>query len=70
MRVDWCKNKIYDIDWYLFNWRHIFSVFDINHDGTIDFVELLLSIAATSKTGLDNELEFVFEIWIKIFLDI
>jgi hypothetical protein len=47
---------------YFCNQRHIFAVFDINHDGTIDFHELLLAIAATSKTGLDNELEFVFEL--------
>ena len=46
---------------YFCNHRHIFAVFDVNHDGNIDFQELLLAIAATSKTGLDNELEFVFE---------
>ena len=34
-----------------------FSMFDANHDGTIDFDEFLLAIAATSQGNLDDRLE-------------
>jgi Ca2+-binding EF-hand superfamily protein len=39
-----------------------FSAFDTNHDGSIDFDEFLLCIAATSQGDLDHRLEVVFDI--------
>ncbi|CAF2500798.1 unnamed protein product [Rotaria sp. Silwood2] len=38
-----------------------FSVFDINHDGTINFDEYLLAVAATSQGRTDNRLEVTFD---------
>ncbi|CAF2137610.1 unnamed protein product [Rotaria magnacalcarata] len=38
-----------------------FSMFDANHDGTIDFDEFLLAIAATSQGSLDDRLEVAFD---------
>lgn len=40
---------------------HVFAVFDKNHDGTIDFHEFLLAVAAESPSDLDGHLEYVFE---------
>lgn len=41
--------------------RYAFSTFDANNDGTIDFDEFLLAIAATSQGDLDDRLEVAFE---------
>ncbi|CAF1266243.1 unnamed protein product [Rotaria sordida] len=40
----------------------MFSVFDKNRDGTIDFSEFVLIIAMGNKEDLDSRLELVFEI--------
>lgn len=40
---------------------HIFAVFDRDHNGTIDFHEFLLAIAAGAPYDLDSHLEYVFE---------
>ena len=48
----------------LFNFvffSHVFAVFDKNHDGTIDFPEFLLAVAADSPSDLDGHLQYVFE---------
>ncbi|CAF2529611.1 unnamed protein product [Rotaria sp. Silwood2] len=37
-------------------------MFDANHDGTIDFNEYLLAVAATSQGDLDDRLEVAFDI--------
>lgn len=39
-----------------------FSAFDTNHDGSIDFDEFLLCIAAMSQADLNQRLEVVFDI--------
>ena len=38
-----------------------FSMFDQNHDGTVDFDEFLLAVAATSQGNLDDRLEVAFD---------
>jgi hypothetical protein len=45
---------------YLF-FSHVFAVFDKDHDGTIDFHEFLLAVAADSPSDLDGHLDYVFE---------
>ncbi|CAF0855373.1 unnamed protein product [Adineta steineri] len=40
---------------------HVFAVFDRDHDGTIDFYEFLLAVAAGSPGDLDSHLNYVFE---------
>lgn len=47
--------------WLHFIFRYAFSTFDANNDGTIDFDEFLLAIAATSQGDLDDRLEVAFE---------
>lgn len=44
--------------WYF---RYAFATFDANNDGSIDFDEFLLAIAATSQGDLDDRLEVAFE---------
>ncbi|CAF1367134.1 unnamed protein product [Rotaria sordida] len=39
-----------------------FSVFDANNDGTIDFNEYLLAVAAASQGDLDDRLDVAFDI--------
>ena len=39
----------------------MFSVFDKNRDGTIDFSEFALIIAMGNKEDLDSRLELVFQ---------
>ena len=41
--------------------RYAFATIDANNDGTIDFDEFLLAIAATSQGDLDDRLEVAFE---------
>jgi Ca2+-binding EF-hand superfamily protein len=43
--------------------RHAFSTFDTNNDGTIDFDEFLLAMAATNHGDLDDRLGFAFEMY-------
>jgi Ca2+-binding EF-hand superfamily protein len=43
--------------------RHAFATFDSNNDGTIDFDEFLLAIAATNQGNLDERLGFAFEMY-------
>jgi hypothetical protein len=43
--------------------RYAFATFDANNDGTIDFDEFLLAIAATSQGDLDDRLEVAFEMY-------
>ena len=38
-----------------------FAIFDKNHDGTIDFHEFVLCIAASKPRDLDSHLDYVFE---------
>ncbi len=45
----------------LFFYRYAFATFDANNDGSIDFDEFLLAIAATSQGDLDDRLEVAFE---------
>ena len=40
---------------------HVFAVFDRDHDGTIDFHEFLLAIAAGTPGDLDSHLKYVFD---------
>jgi Ca2+-binding EF-hand superfamily protein len=40
---------------------HVFAVFDRDHDGTIDFHEFLLAIAAGTPGDLDSHLKYVFQ---------
>ena len=40
---------------------HVFAVFDKDHNGTIDFHEFLLAVAAQSPTDLNGHLDYVFE---------
>jgi hypothetical protein len=40
---------------------HVFAVFDKDHDGTIDFYEFLLAVAAGSPGDLDSHLNYVFQ---------
>ncbi len=42
---------------------HVFAVFDQDHDGTIDFQEFLLAVAAGSPGDLESHLQYVFEMW-------
>jgi Ca2+-binding EF-hand superfamily protein len=39
----------------------VFAVFDNNHDGTIDFQEFLLAVAAGTPGDIDSHLDYVFE---------
>ena len=41
--------------------RYAFATFDSNNDGTIDFGEFLLAIAATSQGDLDDRLGIAFD---------
>jgi Ca2+-binding EF-hand superfamily protein len=41
--------------------RYAFDTFDTNHDGTIDFEEFLIAIAATSQGSLDERLAVAFD---------
>ena len=43
--------------------RYAFATFDANNDGTIDFDEFLLAIAATSQGNVDDRLEVAFEMY-------
>ena len=43
------------------SFSHVFAVFDRDHDGTIDFHEFLLAVAAGSPGDLDSHLRYVFE---------
>ncbi|CAF1552759.1 unnamed protein product [Adineta steineri] len=43
--------------------KYAFNTFDANNDGTIDFDEFLLAIAATSQGDLDDRLEVAFEMY-------
>lgn len=43
--------------------RHAFSTFDSNNDGTIDFDEFLVAMAATSQGDLNERLGFAFEMY-------
>ena len=45
------------------DFSHVFAVFDRDHDGTIDFTEFLLAVAAGSPGDLDSHLKYVFEMW-------
>jgi Ca2+-binding EF-hand superfamily protein len=40
----------------------MFAVFDRNHDGTVDFHEFLLAVAAGTPGDLDSHLDYVFEL--------
>lgn len=42
--------------------RHAFGTFDTNHDGSIDFDEFLISIAASSGADYDHRLAFAFSL--------
>ncbi len=46
---------------FFFFVRYAFATFDANNDGTIDFDEFLLAIAATSQGDIDDRLEVAFE---------
>ena len=41
--------------------RHAFATFDANNDGTIDFDEFILAIAASNQGNLDDRLELAFD---------
>jgi len=41
--------------------RYAFETFDANNDGTIDFDEFLLAIAATSQGDLNDRLAVAFD---------
>jgi Ca2+-binding EF-hand superfamily protein len=43
-------------------WLYAFDTFDTNNDGTIDFDEFLLSVAATSQGNLDERLSVAFDL--------
>ncbi|CAF0989772.1 unnamed protein product [Didymodactylos carnosus] len=43
--------------------KYAFNTFDQNNDGSIDFDEFLLAIAATSQGNLDERLEVAFEMY-------
>ncbi|CAF1604096.1 unnamed protein product [Rotaria magnacalcarata] len=43
--------------------KYAFSTFDANNDGTIDFDEFLLAIAATSQGDINDRLEVAFEMY-------
>ncbi|CAF3910135.1 unnamed protein product, partial [Rotaria sp. Silwood1] len=43
--------------------KYTFNRFDTNNDGTIDFQEFLLAIAATSQGSLDDRLTAVFNMY-------
>lgn len=40
---------------------HAFAVFDKDHNGTLDFHELVLTVAAGTPTDLDSRLDYVFQ---------
>ncbi len=56
------------IFYYYYYYSHVFAVFDQNHDGTIDFHEFLLAVAAGSPGDLDSHLKYVFEMWEEDYL--
>ncbi|CAF4854772.1 unnamed protein product, partial [Rotaria socialis] len=43
--------------------KYAFATFDANNDGTIDFDEFLLAIAATSQGDVNDRLEVAFEMY-------
>ncbi|CAF0888334.1 unnamed protein product [Adineta ricciae] len=43
--------------------KHAFATFDSNNDGTIDFDEFILAIAASSQGNLDDRLELAFDMY-------
>jgi hypothetical protein len=43
--------------------RQAFTTFDINNDGSIDFSEFLLAIAATSQGNIDDRLSVAFDMY-------
>ena len=46
-----------------------FATFDQNHDGTIDFREFILTIAANMTNDLDTRLKIVFETYGDLLVD-
>jgi Ca2+-binding EF-hand superfamily protein len=42
--------------------RYAFDTFDKNHDGSIDFDEFLLSMAAANTGDVDQRLEQAFDL--------
>ena len=40
---------------------HVFAIFDRDHDGTIDFQEFLIAVAAGSPGDIESHLDYVFE---------
>ena len=46
--------------------KYAFATFDANNDGTIDFDEFLLAIAATSQGDIDDRLEVAFEMFVSL----
>jgi Ca2+-binding EF-hand superfamily protein len=52
---------IFSVIFYYYDYSHVFAVFDRDHDGTIDFHEFLLAVAAGSPGDLDSHLKYVFE---------
>ena len=46
---------------YSLIFSHVFAVFDRDHDGTIDFHEFLLAVAAGTPGDLDSHLKYVFQ---------
>ncbi|KAJ2159271.1 Calcium-binding protein NCS-1 [Coemansia sp. RSA 552] len=42
---------------------YIFEVFDLNHNGTIDFTEFLQALSITSRGSADDKLKWAFELY-------
>ena len=42
---------------------HVFAVFDKDHDGTIDFHEFVLTVAAGYPGDLHSHLSYIFDMW-------
>lgn len=49
--------------------RYLFNMFDINKDGSINFVEFLLAIAWKTQDQLDQRLELAFDMFIRLFYE-
>lgn len=52
---------------FSFHCSHVFAVFDRDHDGTIDFHEFLLAVAAGTPGDLDSHLKYVFDMFVESF---
>lgn len=68
LQVCTCTSLLVNLTCRLLCLSHVFAVFDKDHNGTIDFSEFLLAIAADSPADLDSHLNYVFEMYERVIM--